>query len=481
MTLPESLTQALHGGRLLVLWGALPFPLAARAPADRGPALDRLPVAPALPAAMQGGLTSLPPLPILSLDAGERLERAFAAAGVPLQAVRGRGDVPTRGRHSLLKLAGDLGSRTGVVLSRAEVRELRRDPEKRYLLDEARGTVQGGAVLLLGCDPADGDFGAWWAALAPLFRDAAPFAVGDAAAPWPEGIACMGPDLAALAEALRAAQPPRAPEPVPAEPRPGLTATAHTLPFDRLSPRDFERLCLWLVEAEGYEEAEHLGAAGSEQGRDLVAWRDGVQWAFQCQRVGRFGPSAAVGEVEKVLDLPQAERPAGLIFLVTCDVSARTRQRARRRCGEEMACQFWAGTELDLRVKRHDDIVTEFFAGGLPAGREGRPGGSGEHPAGDIPRESAAAADAGGQVPAAVRDLLLAAFTAEDLRRLFLYTSNADLHPLLQAFSPSDGLAAMVDKTITFCQTRDLLPDLLREVEGANPRQYAHFAQRLRI
>jgi phage FluMu protein Com len=44
------------------------------------------------------------------------------------------------------------------------------------------------------------------------------------------------------------------------EPRPvpPITSTAHTLPFDRLSPRDFERLCLWLVEREGWERGEHL-------------------------------------------------------------------------------------------------------------------------------------------------------------------------------------------------------------------------------
>ena len=60
-----------------------------------------------------------------------------------------------------------------------------------------------------------------------------------------------------------------------------ITGTTHTLPFDKLSPHDFERLCLWLVEREGYERAEHLGAAGSEQGRDIVAWREGALWAFQ--------------------------------------------------------------------------------------------------------------------------------------------------------------------------------------------------------
>ncbi len=41
--------------------------------------------------------------------------------------------------------------------------------------------------------------------------------------------------------------------------QPPITRTTHTLPFDKLSPRDFERLCLWLVEREGYGRAKHLG------------------------------------------------------------------------------------------------------------------------------------------------------------------------------------------------------------------------------
>ena len=88
------------------------------------------------------------------------------------------------------------------------------------------------------------------------------------------------------------------------------------MPFDRLSPRQFERLCLWLVEREGYEGGEHLGAAGSERGRDVVAWRQGELWAFQCKRVEEFGPGDAEEEVDKILGLPQPERPAGLVFLV---------------------------------------------------------------------------------------------------------------------------------------------------------------------
>jgi hypothetical protein len=79
-----------------------------------------------------------------------------------------------------------------------------------------------------------------------------------------------------------------------------------------------------------------------------------------------------------------------------------------------------------------------------------------------------------------VRELLLAAFTAADLRRLFFYTSQRELRPVVEELSPNDGLAAMADKAIEFCLARDLLPTLLREVERANPRRYATFASRLR-
>jgi len=79
--------------------------------------------------------------------------------------------------------------------------------------------------------------------------------------------------------------------------KPYIYRTTQTLPFDKLSPRDFERLCLWLVEREGYERAEHLGAAGSEQGCDIIAWRESTLWGFQCKRVQRYGPKDALAEV----------------------------------------------------------------------------------------------------------------------------------------------------------------------------------------
>ncbi|MBN1660287.1 MAG: CHAT domain-containing protein [Anaerolineae bacterium] len=79
----------------------------------------------------------------------------------------------------------------------------------------------------------------------------------------------------------------------------------------------------------------------------------------------------------------------------------------------------------------------------------------------------------------AVRELLLAAFTAQDFHRLFLYTADDRLRPLIHEFSPADGLADMVDEAIGFCMTRRLLPALLAAVERERPGQYAAFAPRL--
>lgn len=79
----------------------------------------------------------------------------------------------------------------------------------------------------------------------------------------------------------------------------------------------------------------------------------------------------------------------------------------------------------------------------------------------------------------AMRELLVAGFTAEDFKRLFLFSSQPDLRGVQNEFSPSDGLAAMVDKALLCYEKRGLLRVLLQEVERANPRQYAKYKDSL--
>jgi len=116
--------------------------------------------------------------------------------------------------------------------------------------------------------------------------------------------------------------------------KPPATGGSHTLSFDKLAPGDFERLCLWLVEREGYSRVEHLGEAGSEGGRDVVAWKDGRCFVFQCKRVQAFNTSQARKEIEKLRRLPLADQPHELVFAVARTVSADTRDAIRKVYGE---------------------------------------------------------------------------------------------------------------------------------------------------
>jgi hypothetical protein len=139
--------------------------------------------------------------------------------------------------------------------------------------------------------------------------------------------------------------------------KPETTGSSHILPFNQLSPDDFERMCVWLVKREGFQSVEHLGAAGSEQGRDIIASRDGNSWAFQCKRVQQFGYADAKKEIDK---LPKENLPEVYAFMVSSNFSADSREKIRADF-PKLEFHFWAVTELDEMVNRHPEIVDEFF------------------------------------------------------------------------------------------------------------------------
>ncbi len=149
--------------------------------------------------------------------------------------------------------------------------------------------------------------------------------------------------------------------------KPPITGTTHPLPFEQLAALDFERLCLWLVQREGYDRAESFGEAGHDGGRDVVAWKDGRRVVFQCKRVRAFTAAHARTEIGKLRGLPPGEQPQELVFVVSRAVRADTRTAARKAWGDEATCHFWTGGDLDERVKRHPEVVREFFQ--LPAER----------------------------------------------------------------------------------------------------------------
>ncbi len=143
--------------------------------------------------------------------------------------------------------------------------------------------------------------------------------------------------------------------------KPVRTGSAHKLPFDKLAPLEFERLCYWLAAREGFSGLQHLGEAGGESGRDVVGWKDGRPWVFQCKRVQVFSRALAKKEIAKLRGLPEGAQPHELVFVVSQTVPDTTRSIIRAEWGDEATCHFWCGDELDEKVKRHPAVLEEFF------------------------------------------------------------------------------------------------------------------------
>ncbi len=198
--LSPELQQALEHQRLLIVWGDVPFELLPSVIGERAVMINRLLAEAAQLPAISIRLSVTPPLPIVSLDPTDRIEREFRASNRALRVVTSARDVPAPHQHTLIKLAGDLNSRTGLVLSREEVQRLPGNADKHYLLDLVRQIVEGGAVLLVkdlaraGTKPARSEdtFQAWWSIIRPACGSASILAAGDPAAAWPDGLTYLG-------------------------------------------------------------------------------------------------------------------------------------------------------------------------------------------------------------------------------------------------------------------------------------------------
>jgi hypothetical protein len=78
---------------------------------------------------------------------------------------------------------------------------------------------------------------------------------------------------------------------------------------------------------------------------------------------------------------------------------------------------------------------------------------------------------------AAIRKLLLAAFTFQALRRFC--QDRPSFRPICDALGPNHGLDDMVDEVIDYCEKQLLFDELLVEIKEVNSKQYALFESSL--
>ncbi len=138
--------------------------------------------------------------------------------------------------------------------------------------------------------------------------------------------------------------------------------------FDKLSPREFEELCLALLAADGHE-TRHLGAAGADGGWDIRSVdAEGRVWCTQCKHVKRIDHPTAVRELTKVLD-GGGETPAIWALAATLDLRADLEEKltdaAKGRC--EIRC--FGKSDLELWIEKYPLVRDGHFAGDAPHAR----------------------------------------------------------------------------------------------------------------
>lgn len=142
--------------------------------------------------------------------------------------------------------------------------------------------------------------------------------------------------------------------------------TDQVLPFNNLSPNDFERLCLRLIQLEGYSRSELIR---NDSLAGIAAYKTTGNapelWYFSCKQQVNIDARTFQREVVKCDDLFKKDlkqRPRGIFFIASSAVSASVIDAVGKTCRElGYAYNFWGRDELNTRVRRHPALVEEYF------------------------------------------------------------------------------------------------------------------------
>ena len=183
----NSLRILASSGRLLFIWGAMPWPPAERV-SSRLPVVRRwLSEVYRLPP-IAWPLAMLPSGPVLSLDPTPRLHEIFSDA------------------RPIWMLGGDLGRQAGLLVTWDDVKHLNARPDKSEMLRQARTVCRDGGILILN-PYSNTAFGRIWKmVLEPVLvgqgGNVRVWAVGPG--PWPDGIIPLASDLRSVLDIWRA-------------------------------------------------------------------------------------------------------------------------------------------------------------------------------------------------------------------------------------------------------------------------------------
>ncbi len=176
----------------LVIWVEMPFTLPEHHTTPDSQLIQQWQTEAAAFPDIPWDITTLPVLPLLSMDPSARIETALSDSEVWLTPQ----PILETGHHTVLKLAGDLQNQLALWLAWDDVLSSPDDPDKRFLLEVSTHLADRGIVFILAPAAGDNFMRLWHQFLSLIVYNArAVYAIGPGDFDWPAPIQWLADSL----------------------------------------------------------------------------------------------------------------------------------------------------------------------------------------------------------------------------------------------------------------------------------------------
>lgn len=150
-------------------------------------------------------------------------------------------------------------------------------------------------------------------------------------------------------------------------------AIPYEIPLEKLNEKQFERLCMWIVDeapdGRQFEDVLWLNEdGGGERGRDVIAVEVSTRkkWVFQCKHVKSFGSTNMKDELTKfaryITEDPSIKPDVYVLFIsrAVTDLTKSTGDKLAETMGIEI--KYWPKSRIDKLVRTNSKVKRRFWA-----------------------------------------------------------------------------------------------------------------------
>lgn len=139
--------------------------------------------------------------------------------------------------------------------------------------------------------------------------------------------------------------------------------------WSTIKPKEFEKLCCLILEANGFSDIQWFGRRGSDKGRDIIARRTECplpslqiqsRWVIQCKRYVAKPPSKT--DLASFLASAREHKPDRVLIVVTNTLSSGTKDWLHSvREDYPFQVYLWEENDLGREIQTHKRQIVERF------------------------------------------------------------------------------------------------------------------------